>query len=176
MPPPGRGFKNDLATGTAGERRFAAVAESAGLTAEPNRSPSLAGKARYDFQLDVPQHDTRAGVEVKYDVSEAKTGNVAVETANPKSRTGTGLTTTTAGVWVFVLKDQSVWAARVCDVRRAVSRADKEAGHVRFIPVAGDKNASVHLFRRGAFFALLFFRLDDLTPAEFAATMAVLAG
>jgi len=176
MPPPGRGFKSDLATGTLGERRFASVAESAGLTAEPNRSPSRAGKARYDFQLEVPQHAARAGVEVKYDVSEAKTGNVAVETANPKAGTDTGLTTTTAGVWVFVLKDQSVWAARVGDVRRAVARKDREAGHQRLVPVAGDGNASVHLFRRGPFFALLFFRLDDLTPAEFAATMAVLAG
>lgn len=175
MAPPRRGFKSDLSTGATGEGRFAAVVKAAGLPVEANPGESRADKAGYDLRVDIPPHEVRLDVEVKHDVSEAKTGNVAVETFNPRSGKPSGLSSTAAAVWVFVLKDNTVWAARVGDVRRAVGRASRDEGYVRRIAVAGDGNAEIHLFRRGPFFGATFFRLDDVSGDELAAILAALA-
>lgn len=174
MPKPRRGFCADNKTGTAGESRFATVVEDSGLPVRRNAARTRKGLSRYDFVVDVLPHDLTVELEVKHDVYEARSGNVAVEVGNPKAGTASGLTATTAAVWVFVLKDGSVWAARVSDLKLAVERACKESGHVRHVPVAGDDNAELHLFRRHPLFERYFFRLDGLPPGEVAATLAVL--
>lgn len=174
MPKPRRGFRTDLRTGSEGEGRFAAVAERSGLQARRNAAKTRKGLSRFDYRVPVPAHDVTVDVEVKYDVYEARSGNVALEVGNPKSGTVSGLAATTAAVWVFVLKDGSVWAARVADLRRAVARAAPEDGYVRHVPVAGDDNAELHLMRRHPFFERYFFRLDGLPAAEVAAVLAVL--
>lgn len=174
MPRPRRGFRSDIRTGAEGEGRFAAVAEQSGLQARRNSARSRKALSRFDYRVAVPAHDKTVDVEVKYDVYEARSGNVAVEVGNPRAGTPSGLTATTATVWVFVLKDGSVWAARVSDVKRAVERASTDDGYVRHIPVAGDDNAELHLMRRHPFFDKYFFRLDGLAPDEVAAILAVL--
>lgn len=162
-------FLRDLQKGKQGEGRAAEVFEAAGFVTEP--APP---KASYDLMIAFSAGRPAVPVEVKHDMWEQRSGNVAVEYYNPKSDKPSGISTTVSSLWVFVLADDSVWACRTQDLLRHHNKGAQGTGFVRDLPVCGDGNSSSTLYERNALFNTLFFRLDDLSSSEVADLLEVL--
>lgn len=93
-------------------------------------------------------------LEVKYDLMEAKTGNVAVEHYNTKSGHPSGITATKADLWVYVF---STLESHVC-------RASSLRDYLRDVPPkrsvnGGDGNAALALYERDAILDTVFVPL-----------------
>lgn len=151
-----RGFAAANKLGRAGEERAAAVLRAAGLRPEANPAADRAGRAGWDLRFVLGPLVRTA--EVKHDLYEARSGNVAVEYFNPRAGRPSGVAASTADLWVVVLADGSVWACRTADLRDYLATGPC----VRDVPRAGDGNAAVRLYDRATLFAAIFVRLDDL--------------
>lgn len=149
-------FKKRVRDGDRGEDLFAEVLESAGLPVTKNNEGKRADRARYDVASVVDGIHFTA--EVKHDLYEAKSGNVAVEYHNSRSDIPSGILATEADLWVFVLSDGSVWAANT----KALKDFFLKTPGLRDLPKAGDGNASIRLYRRHTLFDAVFVRLDLL--------------
>jgi hypothetical protein len=165
-------FAKDLRAGRRGEDSLLEILAGAGLEAGRNPARGRKGRAGYDVWAELP--GGRRLFEVKHDLWEARSGNVAVEYANPRAGRPSGIAATEADAWVFVLADGSAWACRVRDLRRHHGKGRGGAGFVRDLAVCGDDNSSSYLYRRKELFGILFFELTGLEPDELVALLEVL--
>jgi hypothetical protein len=154
------GFRRDVAVGGVGERALVGVLAGAGLEAAQNKATKRSELARWDVEFRLAGR--RVTAEVKTDLYEARTGNVAVEFFNSRSGKPSGIAATAADLWVVVLADGGVWAARTA----ALKGYFDSQPCVREVHGAGDGNASLRLFRRAELFAAVFKRLDGLPAPE----------
>jgi hypothetical protein len=164
---PGRpSFAKSLAVGRVGEARVAEVLAADGVAVSPT---SRADQGRGDLRAD--------GVllEVKYDLYEARSGNVAVEFFNPRAGRPSGVASSGSDGWCFVLADRSAWVCPTPALRTHVEAGPAGAGFRRLSLAAGDGNASLALYDRRALFAALFRRLDGLPPGAARAELARLS-
>lgn len=165
-------FLKDKAEGDRGEDLVLSLLEAYGLKAGKNPAETKAGKTQYDLWVDLPHG--RVTAEVKSDLREAKSGNVAVEYYNPRSNKPSGLSATVAELWIFCLADGSVWICRTSDLRRHHLKGPGGEGYVRDLPRCGDGNSSSTLFRRTLLFDVWFFQLDHLEAVEAVSLLEVL--
>ena len=159
-------FRGDLKTGLAGEQRVVDLFRGHGLDAGFREAGD-----RSDSDVFVRATRKTLSVEVKFDLYEARSGNVAVEWFNPKSGKPSGLKATKADLWCFVLGDRSVWFARTQDLDRAFDKGEEGPGFQRRLHQCGDGNAAAVLYRRGELFDHCFFRLDDAGREDVLATV-----
>jgi hypothetical protein len=148
-------FKNKK-EGEYGERVFTSVLKRAGLPATRNMSSKKEELLKWDVATEI--NGVKLTAEVKFDIYEARTGNVAIEYYNTRSCKDSGINATEANLWVFVLADDSVWA---CNVKALRQHFNQSPG-VRDVINGGDGNASFRLYRRLELFEKLFTRLDEL--------------
>lgn len=154
------GFLRDRSQGEEGADFVREIFESAGLDVQRNDSRSLSTLKLWDFRLSGP---LTAHIETKHDLREASTGNLAVEFFNPRSAKQSGLTATTASLWVVVLRQpRSAWIASVSELRYWVECTEP----TRTVERAGDGNASIRLFPNWQILPGVFHRLDGLSPPE----------
>ncbi len=158
-------FNNRVKDGDRGENVFASVLEGAGLETERNPGADHAARALYDVAGEIDGRWFTA--EVKHDLYEAKSGNVAIEYHNSRSDKPSGILATEADLWVFVLADASVWVANTRDLRDYFQMTPG----LRDLPKAGDGNASIRLYRRKELFEGLFIRIDNLNRRALLTTL-----
>jgi len=155
-------FTSDRCAGDRAEELVQGVFHSAGLKSERNQTNQLSG---WDIRF---WGELNGTAEVKNDLYERKSGNVAIEYYNPRSCKPSGIAATKSDVWVIVLADQSVWVASSKELLEYI----KSKPCLRDIPIAGDGNASLKLYRREELFGELFSRLDGLPPDGVLTTLA----
>jgi hypothetical protein len=83
-------------------------------------------------------------IECKRDYACERTGNLAVEYANALTGEPSGLSVTTAELWGIATGQKELYLGSVALLRHYVATAAPE----RDLPVAGDGNASVKLYRK----------------------------
>lgn len=159
-------FAKDIKIGQEGESRVIEVLGEAGLHCIRNSGREHSVLKGHDLAFWF--HPRERLLEVKYDIYESKSGNVALEYYNPRTRTPSGINATNSDIWVFVLKGGAVWACRTDDLRKHF----KEQPFYRDIGCGGDDNASMKLYKREQLFGPLFIQIDQLPPAERYAAIA----
>lgn len=149
-------FVRDLRLGDKGQQIVVAIFNKCGLSStivdskNPNRSfwdIETTGIDGGDFTT-----------EVKYDVYEARSGNIAIETFNPRSGKPSGLGITRAFFWAHVLADNSVWLARVSDLKKFVQDQPPK----KVVECGGDDNATLLLYQNSIILDGVFTRVDLL--------------
>lgn len=154
-------FNRSLALGGAAEEFVKKIFALAGISCLANTSSSRSNLVKYDLCCD---GQWRFTVEVKFDVMEAKTGNVAVEYFNTKQGKPSGILATEANLWVYVLNNPlTAWACQTS----ALKRFFESAKPYREIASGGDDNAAMKLYRREEIFSKVpFHRIDNLHGEE----------
>jgi hypothetical protein len=100
--------------------------------------------------------------EVKFDEYEARSGNIAIETFNPRLGKPSGIGITKAFFWAHVLVGGVVWLTPVEQLRLFL--ADNKPK--RIIGAGGDGNATLHLYDSGIILPGCFTRIDNLTKRQ----------
>jgi len=147
-------FVRDRKTGERAEQYVQGIFHCAGIATVQNdgSKEELVG---WDFAFRLEGKEFR--VEVKNDIYEAKSGNIAVEYYNPKLCKPSGIMATHAHFWVYVLADRSAW---MCSALSLLDHVNNVAPF-REIACGGDSNAAMKLYRRDELFETLFVRIDD---------------
>jgi hypothetical protein len=159
-----KGFNRAAGIGRSGERMVRELFASNGVPAVENQSEDRTKLSKHDFTFELAgrQHS----VEVKRDLFEKRTGNVAVEFYNPVARKPSGLAASTSSLWAFVLSD-GIWACSTATLRRVFEQGMASPAFVRDVKAGGDGNADFRLYKRAVLFPGLFFRLNDHSGTEF---------
>lgn len=163
-------FLSDRKIGMNGEQLLRGLLADASIENVANSELSQAELADWDVQGNL--FGLKFSIEIKCDVMEAKTGNVAIEYHNPKQDKSSGINITKADLWVIILEDTSVWIARTTDLKRYVN----EEECLRDIQCVGDGNSSIKLFNRDKIFSDIFYRIDDLPTWELSHLLVELLG
>jgi hypothetical protein len=155
-------FKRDEALGSAAEEHVVGLLRSMGLTTERNASREMSERARYDLKSDF--FGVELLTEVKFDLMERQTGNLAIEYYNVASAKKSGIDCTGAHLWVHVLCPMSAYACPVAVLRNYIERVKP----VRDIPCGGDNNAAMKLYRSKTILEEIFRPFEDLRVGHLA--------
>lgn len=152
------GIQRDLGIGAVGEGRVIDLLGKLGYKAIKNTVKSKL--IEYDLMFTSDGKDIMC--EVKYDLYSAKSGNIAIEVANSRKGTPSGLMATKAQLWFHITDD--IYCARTKDMLDFVSARAPS----RIITHAGDGNAYIYLYPAQDLYDSLFVRLDvsDLVACE----------
>ena len=87
-------------------------------------------------------------VECKHDLMSKKTGNVAIEVFNPKSKELSGLYATTSKLWAHIVYDkltteQKFLLCQTDELKKFVESTEP----IRFVKWGGDGNSSMKLYK-----------------------------
>lgn len=145
-------FVEDLANGKAREKYIGEIISAAGFSYEENNDSD------YDLKFRASKRSKPFTVEVKFDKMSEKTGNIAIEYYNPKAGKDSGIASSKADIWVYVLPDQSAWAVNLLELQCYVL----ENKPIKNVKLGGDKNASLYLYKKDIL-EILFVRLDNLS-------------
>lgn len=156
-------FKRSESIGKIAENLVTKLFNGCGLQTTP---VSFSDRKLWDIKVDIPQswgmptkpHFT---TEVKHDVYEQRSGNLAVEVWNTKKNEPSGIKITQADLWTFVLSD-SIWITRSGDLRTYIDAVPPK----RIIENAGDGNAMVMLYESQEILQMIFHRLDGISKKE----------
>lgn len=100
--------------------------------------------------------------EVKFDEYEAKSGNIAIETFNPRLNKPSGLGITRAFFWAHVLVGGVVWLTPTERLRIFVQETEPK----RIIGKGGDGNATLYLYDSSVILPAIFTRIDQMSRKE----------
>lgn len=155
-------FQRDLNTGKKAEYQVADLFNGCGLATAPVDffGPD---RAYWDLETSIPVEwhpsELYFTTEVKYDIYEGRSGNVALEIQNVKSGQPSGLARTKATLWCQVLID-SVWISITEELKDYVrNNKPKEK-----IQCGGDDNAKLYLYDGYLILPEVFYRIDHLEP------------
>lgn len=153
-------IRKDLEEGDVAERRLISMLQNAGLEAIKNAEKAT--RSFWDVEailIDVENDATIAEftIEVKNDVYAIRSGNIAIEIFNPKSNKNSGLSITKADLWAVQVGEE-FWIARTEKLRKYT---EEQKPH-RHIPLGGDNNATILLYKREHILPSIFHRVDTL--------------
>lgn len=157
-----RNFKRDAAIGQVAEKLVSLILDGCGFKTSP--VSDIANRKLWDLEAEAPRDLFINGVitiEVKHDVYESKSGNIAIETWNSKKNQPAGINVTQAILWAHVLSD-SIWIARVSDLRNFVTSIKP----LKTVETAGDGNAFIYLYKSEEILNAIFHRIDKKTVGE----------
>lgn len=106
----------------------------------------------YDVEVGSPPTFT---LEVKHDIYAHRSGNIAIETFNPKSGKPSGLGVTQSTLWCHVI--DKIYVARTEDLRHHIKTVPPK----RFIAAGGDNNATLYLYDRDEIIEAVFRELSE---------------
>lgn len=154
---------HSFATGKKAEDHVLSLLSRAGLSAEHNHNKATRG--HYDLES---VFDGRPfTIEVKYDLMAARTGNVAVEHYNPRKGAPSGLSLTTADLWVFVFCPLEAFVCSTAALRAFTATAPRKE-----IACGGDNNAALWLYKKADILPGLFHSMDHLSGEELRGLLA----
>ena len=162
------GYLQDMKNGKDGERTVRELFEKHNVKVQKNESDDKKVLLEYDLSCIMPYGTVT--LEVKTDLYEKKSNNVAVEYWNSKKNSPSGIGATTATLWIFVLADKSVWICRTSDLK---DYCDKVKPLKDLL--GGDDNAMLKIYPRKQIFDEIFYRLDQLTELSFQLIISKLA-
>lgn len=149
-----KNITRDLAIGSIAEKQIAKIYEEIGFKSEFNTENNKL------YDLVSWNTRTRFTTEVKYDIYAKKSGNVAIETFNPKQGKESGISCTAATLWAHVIEDAFITSVKLL----------KEFIHVtkpfRIIEAGGDDNATLFLYKRELILDSIFYNLTSLSKAK----------
>lgn len=157
-----RNFKRDAAIGQVAEKLVSLILDGCGLKTTP--VSDVANRKLWDLEFQAPRDwnlQKPVTIEVKHDVYEAKSGNIAIETWNSRKNEAAGINVTQAVLWAHVLSD-SIWIARVSDLRNYVTSIKP----LKTVETAGDGNAFIYLYKSVEILEAIFHRIDKKTVRE----------
>lgn len=133
------GFCKDRESGEIGENTVINLINSV------NKSAFFAAKADgRKSDVKVFFDDTEATIECKFDIYEAKSGNIAIEYFNPKSQKLSGIGSCCTDLWAHVLTNPT--KVYLTATKKLVDWINKNKPH-KHIKKAGDGNASLYLYK-----------------------------
>ena len=91
----------------------------------------------------------------------AKSGNIAIEVYNPRSKKDSGLSITRSDLWVHIVNNK-YWVAKSKKLKSFVAKNPP----LRIIPQGGDGNATLWLYKVETILPKIFHRIDHLTGKE----------
>ena len=147
-------FRESLKNGQSAEICVGNLYKECGLTIEYNK----------DARFDIVAYNLEGlcfTTEVKFDMYEAKSGNVAIEVYTTKTHRLSGLTNTTSTLWAHVLLNKEVHLISTNYLRQLVEEIKVE----KIVEKGGDNNASLFLFKSSILLPY-FSRIDDIGPAK----------
>ncbi len=154
-------YLTDLSKGHKAEEYIRQLFAAAGIKSELNASRKKKDLLAWDIEATLDK--VQFYVECKYDLYEARSGNVAIEYFNVKTATDSGLMATSADIWCHVLdKPMTAWVCRVSDLKEYFH---KKPCH-RNIPCGGDDNSSMKLYVRERIFGDIFTQIDNLNKEQ----------
>lgn len=155
-------FVRDLALGKVVENRVINLLNGVGFNASVN-----ADKTQLKYYDIVANHDVfnePLTFEIKNDVYANKSGNVAIETFNPKTCKPSGLGITKAMFWVH--HTDRTWITLTSKLRQFT----EDIKPARIIAAGGDDNATLYLYKADLILPEIFILLDD-SPYEAVCTL-----
>lgn len=160
MPRP-RQFKQ----GEAGEGYVEDLLSSAGISFEKSQGRF----SEWDYKIIAQERDIC--LEVKYDLLEARTGNIAIEYHNNRVNKPSGILATSSDIWVVVLGNPpSAWMANTQDVLEYF----ENGSHLKDIKGGdGGYAASLRLFKSAEI--LKIFQPMEVSPWELFSNLLFLA-
>ena len=134
-------MRKSLELGNIAEQLLIQKLEEFNIQAFKNEDKSK--RSYFDIFADIGGLNTT--FEVKYDLMAAKTGNIAIEFFNSKSKKPSGIGITEADYWVHVLKIDNVNTIFICTVAE-LKEFIKSTKPKRIVYGGGDNNADILLF------------------------------
>lgn len=163
------GYLQDVQAGKDGERLVKELFERHGISISKNTSSKRKDLLLWDLRAILPYGEI--DLEVKSDLKERQTGNVAVEYFNTKKQAPSGIDATTAKLWVFVLIDPiTIWACSVSELQNYI----KKVKPLRDVS-GGDDNSQMFLYKREQLFDDIFYRIDNASDLSFQIIISKLA-
>ena len=148
-------IKQDLQTGSEGEKAVSELLQRAGIVVQKGKRAS-----KY-LDLIAQIQDKTFTLEVKNDKYAAKSGNIAIETYNPKSKKNSGISVTQSDIWVHIACGQ-IWIANTRVLKTFLSTYQP----TKIVEVGGDGNATLYLYRMDFILPAVFVRIDELGKDE----------
>ena len=114
----------------------------------------------HDLQFE--HKDKKYHIEVKFDMMQSKTKNIAIEYFNTKKAKPSGINATKADLWCIVLQNpSSVWLTSTKLLKEYVK--DNPGRLVD----GGDNNSSMILYKSSEILESVFKRIDEVKKKEF---------
>lgn len=153
-----RNIQGDLAKGKEGEKMALHQFTRCGATGGLNDDK----ETRYEYDIYFELNEKKWTVEVKYDQMANKTGNIAVETFNPKLGKTSGIARTKADLWMHILSESEVYLARVEDLKKFISENEPD----KIIDRGGDKNAKLYIYAKKFITKIAFKNIATLSNKQ----------
>ena len=147
----------DLPIGHKGEKRLMSILQSLGLQCWKNDGSS---NNLTDWDISVKAGNKNITFEVKNDVYSLKSGNIAIETFNPKSKKQSGLSITKADFWCHITSQ--VYVTPVFKLKKYLE-ANKPFRH---IACGGDKNATLYLYKEAEIIPDIFTAVSGISKRQ----------
>lgn len=103
------------------------------------------------------------GIEVKFDMMQSKTKNIAIEYFNTKKNKESGINATTSDLWCVVLQNPyTIWLTST----KLLKQYTKDNSPLRLVD-GGDNNSSMMLYKSDKILDAIFKRIDEVKKKEF---------
>lgn len=149
-------FLSDLKRGNSAQQLVMQIFEKCNLQSQP---VDPKGPDRSFWDITTTGRGIQFTTEVKYDEYEARSGNIAIETFNPRLGKPSGIGVTKAFFWAHVLVDGVVWITPVDRLRIFL----EETAPKKIIGAGGDGNATLYLYENTVILPAIFTRIDEMT-------------
>ena len=149
-------FLRDLYRGNKAEQLIINLFSSAGFPSQTDKE----SRSKWDIVSNYGK--ICITTEVKFDEYEQRSGNIAIETHNPRLDKPSGLMVTEAFLWAHVLKGGVVWVTRVESLRKYVDNTKPK----RIIKNGGDGNATLSLYSSNTILLDVFTRIDTMNEDD----------
>lgn len=148
------GVLRDLEIGESAEKKIIDLYNRCGYPSIKNKDSNE--RSYYDIISDYNKGHGTFTTEVKHDLYANKSGNIAIETFNPKTGKDSGLSITRADLWVHITDIPYITSVK------KLKRYVEENKPFRIISCGGDDNATLYLYRADIILDAIFepFLLD----------------
>jgi hypothetical protein len=157
------GIQHDLAIGKIGEKRVVKLFQNLGnLVKSVEINEDKQTRAFYDISVEflMSNHIHLLFIEVKNDVYANKSGNIAIETYNPRLGKPSGIGITKSHLWVHIT--DGIYLANTSTLKQFITDNKPH----RIITAGGDQNATLFLYRADYILQQCFHRVDTMEPQE----------
>jgi hypothetical protein len=161
---------NSYKTGGFAENLVRSLLDVANIPNVKNSASKQTGMIEWDIKIEI--NGQIFTIEVKFDKMASKTGNLAIEYYNTKSKKPSGILATTSDLWAVVLNEpSSIWLVKTTDLLTFFHN-EKPLKDIKY---GGDKNASMKIFSKQHILPI-FQRIDSIKSSELMSAIAKLLG
>lgn len=130
-------IQHDLLLGENAENRIIKLFNSIGYSSRKNTDK----KTRSYYDIISKKEKKEFTTEVKCDIYANKSGNIAIETFNPKREKNSGINITKADLWVHITDQPYITSVKL------LKKYIVEKTPLRIISCGGDNNATLYLYK-----------------------------